>query len=84
MVKDNDLLERMRRSPVADWTIGDVQTVCKRHGFLFRPGSGTSHVQVKHPAAKLILTIPARRPIKPVYIRKFVRYIDEYGGFDEP
>ena len=84
MAKDNDLLERMRRNPVADWTIGDVQTVCKRYGFLFRPGSGTSHVQVKHPAVKLILTIPARSPIKPVYIRKFVRYIDEYGGFDEP
>jgi len=25
------------------------------------------------------LTIPARRPIKPVYIRKHVRYIETYG-----
>lgn len=32
---------------------------------------------VKHPSAVEILTIPARRPIKPVYIRKLVRYIDE-------
>jgi len=84
MANENDLLERMRRNPMGDWIIGDVQTICKRYGFLFRPGSGTSHVQIKHPLARLILTIPARRPIKAVYIRKFVRYIDEYGGANEP
>jgi hypothetical protein len=29
--------------------------------------------------AREILTIPAHRPIKPVYIRKSVRYIDTHG-----
>jgi hypothetical protein len=75
----DDLLAQMRRNPAADWTIADVQKLCRRYGLLYRPGSGTSHNQVKHPRAKQIVTVPARRPIKPVYIRKLVRYIDEYG-----
>jgi hypothetical protein len=35
---------------------------------------------VKHPSSRIILTIPARRPIKPVYIRKLLRYIDSDGA----
>jgi predicted RNA binding protein YcfA (HicA-like mRNA interferase family) len=74
-----DLLDRMRRNPAADWTIADVERVCRDHGLLFRAEKG-SHCHAKHPAAIEILTIPARRPIKPVYIRKLVHYIEEHGG----
>ena len=74
-----DLLERMKRNPAGDWIIRDVETICLEYGLLFRPGRGTSHCHVKHPAALEILTIPARRPIKPVYIRKLVRYIEAHG-----
>jgi len=73
------LLDRMRRNPAGDWHIRDVEAVCLEHGLLFRPGKGTSHTHAKHPAAREILTIPARRPIKPVYIRKLVRYIEAHG-----
>ena len=75
----SDLLERMRRNP-GDWQIKDVESLCGEWGLLFRPGKGTSHCHAKHPAAREILTIPARRPIKPVYIRKLVRYIEAHGG----
>jgi len=75
----SDLLERMRRNPAGDWQIRDVEAVCSEHGLLFRPGKGTSHAHAKHRRAREILTIPARRPIKPVYIRKLVRYIDVHG-----
>ena len=75
----SDLLERMRRNPAADWRIEDVERVCREHGLLFRAGKGTSHCHAKHPDAREILTIPARRPIKPVYICKLVRYIDARG-----
>ena len=75
----SDLLERMARNPAGDWTIRDVEIVCRESGMLFRAGRGTSHCHVKHPAAREILTIPARRPIKPVYIRKLVRYIEAHG-----
>jgi hypothetical protein len=74
------LLERMRRNPAGDWRIQDVERVCRDNGLMFRAGRGTSHCHAKHPDASEILTIPARRPIKPVYIRKLVRYIDTYGG----
>jgi hypothetical protein len=75
----SDLLEQMRRNPAGDWTIADVEKVCRAHGLLFRAGKGTSHCHAKHPAAAEILTIPARRPIKPVYIRKLVHYIEVHG-----
>jgi hypothetical protein len=73
------LLERMRSNPAGDWSIRDVETVCREYGILFRAGKGTSHCHAKHPSAREILTIPARRPIKPVYIRKLVRYIEAHG-----
>ena len=76
----SDLLERMRRNPAGDWQIRDVEAVCREYVLLFRPGKGTSHCHAKHPAAQEILTIPARRPIKPVYIRRLVRYIEAHGG----
>jgi hypothetical protein len=65
-----NLLDRMRANPAGDW----------QHGLSFRRGRGTSHAHAKHPLARKILTIPARRPIKPVYIRRLVRYIEGYGG----
>ena len=76
----SDLLERMRGNPAGDWHIRDVEAVCREYSLLFRPGKGTSHCHAKHPSAREILTIPARRPIKPVYIRKLVRYIETYGA----
>jgi predicted RNA binding protein YcfA (HicA-like mRNA interferase family) len=75
----SDLLERMRRNPAADWRIEDLERVCREHGSLFCAGKGTSHCHAKHPDAREILTVPARRSIKPVYIRKLVRYIDAHG-----
>jgi len=73
----SDLVERMRGNPAGDWQIRDIEAVCREHGL---PGKGTSHCHAKHPSAREILTIPARRPIKPVYIRKLVRYIETYGA----
>ena len=73
------LLESMRRNPAGDWRIRDVESLCLEYGLSFRFGKG-SHAHMRHPAAREILTIPAHRPIKPVYIRKLVRYIEMYGG----
>jgi hypothetical protein len=75
----------MRRSPAADWTIGDVMTVCAQHGVRCAPPSGGgSHYKVSHPSQREILTIPRARPVKPVYIRKLVRFIDSLGGASAP
>jgi predicted RNA binding protein YcfA (HicA-like mRNA interferase family) len=46
-----------------------------RFGIVVRKGSG-SHVSFSHPKWIEILTVPARRPIKPIYVKKFVSLID--------
>lgn len=76
-----NLLERMRRNPVGDWKIPDIETVCKAHGVqCTAPTGGGSHYKISHSSQREILTIPFRRPIKPVYIRKLVRFIQAVGG----
>jgi hypothetical protein len=73
-------LEAMRRNPVGDWTIADIEAVCRARGIdCVAPARG-SHYDVSHPSQRDILTMPARRPLKPVYIRKFVTFVDAVEG----
>jgi predicted RNA binding protein YcfA (HicA-like mRNA interferase family) len=73
----NKLLERMRANPAGDWTIQDVATICRAEGLLcMSPRGGGSHRKVTHPQVPDILTVPSRRPIKPIYIRKLVALVD--------
>ncbi len=73
----SDRLERMRRNPAGDWTIGDVEAVCREHGVLCEPArGGGSHYKVAHALMAEKLTVPYKRPIKAVYIRKLVAFID--------
>ncbi len=67
----------MRRNPHGDWTIEDVERLCKAHGFGFAPPTGGgSHYKVTYPGVPGILTIPYRRPIKPFYVKLLVEIID--------
>jgi hypothetical protein len=73
----SDLLERMRHNPTGNWTIHDVEVLCRKHGVLCEPArGGGSHYKVAHPRMAEKLTIPYKRPIKPVYIRRLVAFID--------
>lgn len=68
----------MRNNPRADWTINDVEAVCRRHGVSCTPPSGGgSHYTISHPGQRDIQTIPVGRPIKPYYIARLVRFIDD-------
>ncbi len=70
-------LERMQANPVGDWTISDVEAVCREYGLRCSPPTGGgSHYKVSHPLRRDILTIPSRRPVKPIYVRKLVRFIE--------
>jgi hypothetical protein len=69
------LLERMRANP-RDWRIEDILSVCSGHGIECTPPRKGSHYKVKHGSMTEILTVPAHRPIKPVYVRDLVRFID--------
>lgn len=73
-------LDEMRSNPAGDWTIADVEAVCREHGVRCVPPRGGSHYKISHPSRREILTIPHRRPIKAVYIRKLVRFIEGVGN----
>ncbi|MDP2765014.1 MAG: hypothetical protein Q8O54_09275 [Brevundimonas sp.] len=74
-------LEAMRANPRAGWRIADVEQVCQRHGVLCEPSrGGSSHYKIAHPSIRRKLSIPFARPIKPVYIRDLVRFIEELNA----
>lgn len=68
------ILGRMRNNPTG-WRIEDLKTVAEWFNIQYRQ-PGTSHVTFRHPTGAK-LTIPARKPIKPVYVKKFLQLIDE-------
>lgn len=74
-----DTLNKMRANP-RDWRIQDIEQVCSAHGISCTAPAKGSHYKVKHSTQEEILTIPRDRPIKPVYIRKLVRFVDAVIG----
>jgi predicted RNA binding protein YcfA (HicA-like mRNA interferase family) len=67
-------LEAMRANPL-DRRIEELETVARAYGINVRK-SGGSHVYFTHPKLQEGVSVPARRPIKPVYVRAFVRLVD--------
>lgn len=76
MVRGSKLLQRMRGNPRGDWGIDDVVAVCDAFEVACTPPRKGSHYKVKHVSQQEILTIPAHRPIKAVYIRDLVEFLD--------
>jgi len=71
------ILKGMRNKP-RNWRIKDLKAVADRFSIDYRQ-HGTSHVVFRHADAGL-LTVPAARPIKPVYIRRFLALVDLLEG----
>jgi hypothetical protein len=70
-------VEDMRGNPKGDWRIGDVEVVCRQFGIFCQPSrGGGSHYKIAHRGLAEKLTIPARRPIKPIYIRRFAAFVE--------
>lgn len=69
-------LEGMRANPKGDWRIEDIISVCEAYDIRCSPPRRGDHYKVSHPSQMDILTIPAHRPIRPVYVRKLVAFID--------
>lgn len=74
MNKRTKLLEAMRNNP-RDWRIDDLITVARQFEMECRSHGGSHHV-FSHPGVEADLSVPARRPIKPIYIRQFVLLLD--------
>ena len=67
------LLLAMRANP-RDWRLDQLQTIAKQHGMDWRH-DGTSHCVFVRADGKT-LPVPARRPIKAVYVKKFVALVE--------
>lgn len=84
MTKAEKLLEKMRRNPADDWTIQDIRKLCDGLGWqCLAPTGGGSHWKIVVPGSETILTVPARRPIKPIYIRKLLEFVKGAGDDNE-
>jgi predicted RNA binding protein YcfA (HicA-like mRNA interferase family) len=75
MGKAAKLLQTMRNNP-RDWRRGDLLTVAAHVGIAVRNHGGSHHV-FKFPGIALDVTVPAHRPIKPVYVRNFIALVDK-------
>ena len=73
-------LRKMRESQVG-WRIEELQAVADENLVEWRrPGRGGSHVIFSAPGVREIVSVPAKRAIKPVYIKQFLALIDAAGG----
>ena len=78
MSKAEKLLAKMRTNP-RDWRIEELESVAKRYGVDVRK-TGGSHFVFLHPDSELAVTIPFKRPIKPVYVMQFLALLDDIGA----
>jgi hypothetical protein len=69
------LLQAMRNNP-RDWRIEDVLAIAKSFSVVVCNHGGSHHV-FKYPGVSMDVCVPAHRPIKPVYIRQFVAFVDK-------
>ena len=67
------LLQAMRSNPL-DWKLAQLQTVARQNGIDWRH-FGTSHCVFVRADGKT-LPVPARRPIKPIYVKKFLELVE--------
>lgn len=74
MSKADKRLLKLKQNPM-DWRIEDLKSIADQCGIDYRQ-PGTSHVTFRTSSGKK-LTVPAHKPIKPVYIKQFVILIEE-------
>ena len=74
MTRATKILEQMKANP-RDWRIETLKSVAEARGLVLRQPGG-SHVIFRHPNGAM-LSVPARRPIKPIYVKKFVQLVEE-------
>jgi hypothetical protein len=75
------LFDQMALNPKGDWSINDIQMVCRDNNLTCEPPSGGgSHWKISSPELDFILIVPARRSIKPFYIKAFVGFVRKSLG----
>ncbi|MDR2884373.1 MAG: hypothetical protein LBV09_04635 [Deferribacteraceae bacterium] len=74
MSKRDKLLNQMRNNPKGDWKIDTLKSIADYYGIEYSD-NGSSHVVFRSPIGEH-LTVPARKPIKPIYITLFIDFIE--------
>jgi len=69
------LITAMRQNP-HDWSMPKLLTVAKQFGMEVRSTGGSHHI-FSHPSVRDPLSVPAHRPIKAIYIKRFIALIDQ-------
>lgn len=67
-------LAAMRNNP-RDWRIEQLEAIAAHLGIVVRK-SGGSHVVFQKAGCPLEVTVPAHKPIKPVYVMQLLKLID--------
>ncbi len=73
MAKAEKLYQQMKNNPL-DWRIESLDTVARHFGFKRIEAKG-SHTKFYHDRLPEILTVPVKRPIKPVYVKHLLALI---------
>jgi predicted RNA binding protein YcfA (HicA-like mRNA interferase family) len=71
--KAEKLYQKMQNNP-RDWRIEDIDTVARYFGFGRIEGKG-SHTKFYHDRLPEILSVPVKRPIKPIYVKHLLALI---------
>ena len=64
----------MKTNP-KDWRIEQLETIAHQYGVAVQ-NTGGSHVVFDHNDWIELLGVPAHRPIKPMYVKKFIALIE--------
>ncbi len=72
--KHEKIVMAMRNNP-RDWRIGQLEAVAAHAGLTIRKPGG-SHVIFQRDGCPLEVSVPAKKPIKPVYVTQFLAMID--------
>lgn len=83
MARHTKTLQRMRDNPQDDWKIGDLVSVATAEKLNVRPPTRGSHYTFSSPYIDKIETVPHNRPIKPIYVKRFLNLIDQHRDAQE-
>lgn len=73
MTQIEKLIKKMHANP-QDWLISDLKKLAERYNIIWSQ-NGTSHVQFVREDG-ITLTVPAHRPIKPIYVKKYLDLLE--------
>jgi len=72
------IVQKMTTNP-RNWQINHLENIAEHYQLNIRK-SGGSHVVFGHKDSDIVVTVPAHKPIKPVYIKKFLTLVRSVTG----